>query len=823
MNNTDLYNFKFVDRKDSYKTLEYIIDSVSKLPLILGKHGVGKTYFIKYFIKKRTDLEFIQIEFQAEEKEQDAIKKLIMALEEKSSINFFDYFKVNYKYIFRMIGNSIIEKIIANFSTLCDILKNSITVKSKDGYEKSVAEVLYDYLIQANSEEEKIVIVFDNFHLCDKASLETLIPFIKKCLKNHSKFSFIISITLEENEFVKNRLEESIPREKIEILKFDDYLYFYEILFDIIDISDKDYNIVNRIYEFCDGNPEQLRSLMHKFEDANALLYSEKSMRAEIDYDIANKVLDDNSTYIPISELSIQQKFVIFIIIEFGALVPYDLLNNIVYYVMSKTPFATQYDKNTFIIELFDLLDKGIITLCNLNDLKYVKMEHDLKFNYYKKALEVYPFFDSVSLYLFEYLLENKDNILLKDSMNFLLPYHSYKGNVTNWQTINLKYGLEIYNQKDYLNATKIFSRFQNCLEMFTYSEKLTFVDSFYKSGNYDDAKKIIEKIDEKDIPQSSIFSFLYLKAKIYKFCLSQVEAENIIDKILSLDGLSDLERISMLSLEERIFANSANERKRAFDAFKKIKKNFAKNMNGESIYGSCLKTSIEFYRGKRAQDDLKISKEIARKYGNQYELGAIYTNEGFDLFWQGEIDNALSKFKQARDTLLLVAEYEVSYPLNNLANCYILKGDYDNAVHYLKVALYWNKSSYVKVTLNILLAYCLAISEQDFDLKNNKYFNYILENLKSPCFSDISIQIKCNYLISCIYEIHNQPILAQKYKMRAFQLASNHNPEYLPYIWMQNYNKNITADIKKRVPRDRFPNFYIYPFDPWLVTLSHD
>lgn len=823
MNNTDLYNFKFVDRKDSYKTLEYVIDSVSKLPLILGKHGVGKTYFIEYFIKQHTELEFIQIEFKAEKKEQDVIKELLIALEEKSSLSFFDYFKINYRYIFRMIGNSIIEKINADFFTLCDILKNSITVKTKDGYEKSISEIIYDYLIQAVLEKEKLVIVFDNFHLCDKPSLETLIPVIKKCLEKHCSISFIISITLDEDKFVKDRLEESIPRKKIEILAFDDYLYFYEILFDILNISENDHDMINKIHDFCGGNPEQLRSLMHKFEDANALLYSDKSIRAEIDYDIANKVLDDNSTYISISKLSIQQKFMLYIIVEFGALIPFDLMNDIVDYIMSKTPFITQYDKNTYITDLIDLLDKGIIVLCDLNNIKYIKMEHDLKFNYYKKALKDFPFFESVSLYLFEYLSENKDNILLKDTINFLLSYHSYKGNVTNWQTINLSYGLEIYKKKDYFNAAKIFLRFQNCLEIFSYSEKLTFIDSFYKSGYYDYAKKFIELIDENDVPQKSIFSFLYLKAKIYKFCLNQVEAECIIDKLLLMDDLSDFELISILSLEERVFSNSASERKRAFDAFKKIKKKFAKNLIVESIYGSCLKTAVEFYRGRKAQDDLKISEEIALKYNNQYELGAVYTNEGFDLFWQGEIENALSKFKKAHDTLLSVAEYEVSYPLNNIANCYIIKGDYDNAIHYLKVALYWNKSSYVKVTLNILLAYCLAISDQNFDIENNRYLKYILDNLNSTCFSDVSIQIKCNYLISCIYEIRNKSISAQKYQKAAFRLAREHNPDYLPYIWMQTYNKDIDVDIKKRVPRDKFPNFYIYPFDPWLVTLSHD
>lgn len=822
MNNTNLYDFSFVDRIESSNKLKYLLNKTTKLPLIVGKHGVGKTFFIENFFKKQSELKCIHITFDAEVKEHNGIEELLSALSKVKKASFLDYFNINYTAVFRIIGNNIMEKHFDNLPLLCNILGNAITVRAKDGNEKSVAEILFDYLLYLYS-QEKIIIAFDNFHLCDKISLNKLIPLIKKSLEKDCNFRFIISITLTEDQVVKYMLEESIPREEIEILEFNDFLFFYEILFDILNISDKDKGLVSEIYEYCGGNPQQLLNLIHKLDAAKAIIYSDKQKRADINYTETKKILSDETAYIPLSEFTIQQHFIIYVIIEFGVLVPTNLLKDIVKYVMSKTAFALQIDEKTFFPEVLDLYSKGIITSESINNIKYVKMEHDSKLNYYKKEIDGTPFFDSINLYLFEYISQHRDNFLLLDNIDFLLSFHSYKGNVTNWQTLNFNYGKELYDHKDYINAAKIFSRLTDFLYIFTVSEKLIFIESFYNSGEYASARSIIKEIKENELEKENIYPFLYLKAKIYKFCLYQNEAEKTIEQIMQLENLSEEEYLNALSLEERVFANSSSNRQRAFEAYEKIKTEFNGNIKVESIYGSCLKTSVEFYRGKIAQNDLNSSIKIAEKHNDQYELGAIYTNKGFDLFWQGEIGEALNTFKKAYNILINVAEYEVSYPLNNIANCYIMMGDYENAIHNLKAALYWNKSDYVKITLRTLLAYCLAVTDEDFDVKADENFIYILNNLNSSEFSDISIKIKVNYLIGCIYEITGYSMFANKYKEEAYKLAADHNPKYLPYIWMLEYDEEITLDIRKRLPRHKFNEFYTHPFDPWLVTLSHD
>lgn len=821
MNNTNLYNFSFVDREESSKRLKYLINNSTKLPLIVGNHGVGKTYFIENFFKKNSNLNNTYITFDAEMDEHNGIEKLLHALEKNKSISFLKFFKLNYREIFRISCDRIVEKSCDDLPMLCNILKNSISVKDNDGIEKSISEVFIEFLLNIYINEYNIII-FDNFHLCDKCSLKILVPLFKKCLEKYKNIRFIVSMTLNEDNYVKNVLEERIPREEIEILEFNDFMYFYEILFDIFDISDKDKLLISKIYEYCSGNPQQLLNFIHKLDAEKALKYTDKHKRAEIIHDKAMSLLCDDFSYISFSSLSIQQRFILCVVIEFGILISVNLLSEIVKYVMRSTLFKTQYKEDEFSLELMDLNDKGIIKFVSQDNVQLIKMEHDLKLNYYKKEVERYPFFITVNLCFYEYVMKSR-NVFSENEFDFLVTIHAYKGKIANWQTYNYEYGKKLFDKKDFANAAKIFMRLKDSLDIFSIQELLVLIETFYNSGKYEDAKDIIERLSENDLDKKDMYSYLYLKAKINKFCLKQIEAEKAVVQLLQLNNLSKEQLLSALSLEERVFLNSSNERQRAFNAYEKIKKYFKDDTDVKALYGSCLKTSIEFYRGERAEEDLRMASEIAKSNENQYELGAIYTNEGFDLFWQGQIDDAIFLFQKAYDTLINVAEYEVSYPLNNIANCYIVKGDYDSAIHYLKAALYWNQSAYVNITLKILLAYCLAVTDKNFDINTNSNSSYILNNINSSAFSDISIKIKANYLIGCIYDVTDNPLNAKAYKEKAYNFAKEHNQNYLPFIWMQDYSEEIALDMQKRLPTDKFYNFYNKPFDPWLVTLSHD
>ena len=59
MNNTDLFDFIFVDRYKEQKILEnYLITSTDSTLWIYGKQGFGKTEFVTYMLKKNKKYRF---------------------------------------------------------------------------------------------------------------------------------------------------------------------------------------------------------------------------------------------------------------------------------------------------------------------------------------------------------------------------------------------------------------------------------------------------------------------------------------------------------------------------------------------------------------------------------------------------------------------------------------------------------------------------------------------------------------------------------------------------------------------------------------------
>ena len=128
-------------------------------------------------------------------------------------------------------------------------------------------------------------------------------------------------------------------------------------------------------------------------------------------------------------------------------------------------------------------------------------MEHDLKLNYYKEEIKRNPFFAMVNHSFYKYVTNNKNNFS-ESKFDFLVAIHSYKGEITNWQTYNYEYGKKLFDEKDFANAAIIFLRLKNCLDMFSVRELLVFIEAFYNSGKYHDANDIIDMLPEDDLEE---------------------------------------------------------------------------------------------------------------------------------------------------------------------------------------------------------------------------------------------------------------------------------------------------------------------------------
>lgn len=206
--------------------------------------------------------------------------------------------------------------------------------------------------------------------------------------------------------------------------------------------------------------------------------------------------------------------------------------------------------------------------------------------------------------------------------------------------------------------------------------------------------------------------------------------------------------------------------------------------------------------------------------------LAETLTNKGFDLFWQGKIDDAEIEFNKSIVLLESLRIHEISYTLNNLANCFMMKGDYENAINTLKKALYFNESKYVDITVKNNLMICYAIID---DSLYEKYFfeleKYLEQNKDAEL--DISILLKVKYSLGFVQDYYSNQNTALNnngnYTDEAISIANAYEQNTLPYLWFKDWKDEIDEDIERRLVGNYYNDFKNYRFEPWLLTITHD
>lgn len=221
----------------------------------------------------------------------------------------------------------------------------------------------------------------------------------------------------------------------------------------------------------------------------------------------------------------------------------------------------------------------------------------------------------------------------------------------------------------------------------------------------------------------------------------------------------------------------------------------------------------------------------LERKYineNNQLMIAELNVNRGFDLFWQGNINDAKQKFKDAINIFERVRIHELSYALNNYANCQMMQGDFDNAISSLRRAIMFNKSKYTDIVLKTHLMVCYAISGNKNYLRLfGELEQFIIDNRNSKL--DISVYLKVIYSLGFIQEVCGNECeeklskCSVNYTTCAIGLLNNYDHDTLPYIWFKDWNQNVEKDIAQKLNHDDYMNFFNYRFEPWLLTITHD
>ena len=307
---------------------------------------------------------------------------------------------------------------------------------------------------------------------------------------------------------------------------------------------------------------------------------------------------------------------------------------------------------------------------------------------------------------------------------------------------------------------------------------------------------------------------------------MQKSESINILNYMLKYYQ-TDFEQMNVLDMKQRILSNIESERINAKAIFDELLIRYKQSKN-EKLYHDFLISSMEYYRGDTVQNNFDILENIYLMNDNQLMLAELDLNRGFDFFWQGKIDKAKDKFKSSMKVFERIRIHEISYALNNYANCLMMEGDFESAISSIRRALMFNESEYTEKTLKTHLMVCYAI------INNDNYYRlfseleqYIIENKNSRL--DISLYLKITYALGFVQEIagnekNNKSLFknSDDYTSESLNIANNYDSNTLPYLWFKDWRNDVEQDIKQRID-EKYQDFYDYRFEPWLLTITHD
>ena len=823
MTNKELIDFNFVDRtEEKNKIDEFISKDQIKTLIILGEKDVGKNYLIDKIIESNKSKSFLMFDFK-DLLCKNAYGTMLRKLDSYRNGDFLLFIKNNYKKILKASNFAITKYVEKTFQTLPSLIDSLIDIDSllisNDSKSESSVKVLSKYISEI-ARAEDLIIVIKNFTDCDSYSLPLILNVLSTTIESkNEKIRYIISMDIDgfKNSYdIFHFFTSIISTLPIYLKPFEDPSLFYEMLMDIFDLTNDDYNSIDHVFNICNGYPGKLRDLLCHTYIENPIYFNNKKGKVKWDESI---IKISNKNNVIMFNHDIYKKLVFLIVLFLKIDLDYNTLINVAKYISECLHFINSNGEieNAIsqLIYLDNLLEQDISNNIHISS----NINKDL---YYSEYIN-----DSIlaliSSKLYCYLINNKDIIMTKNTDAYMeqIAWHSYKSGMNGWIDQNVCSGKYFYERKHLSLAKEIFYRLINVKEDIATKDIIIISNCLYDAGSYKHAEAFIDYLPFEICNYKTNF----LRVKIKSIIMKKEEAINVLNNMYIIPFYSD-HKYEILDMKQRILSNIKGSRYEA----KKIFDNILKDYNmGLTSYTPFMISAMEYARGKKVQKCFSI---LESEYEhNSIMLAELYVNKGFDLFWQGNIEDAENEFKKSITHFENIRLHELSYVLNNYANCLMMKGDIQNAIASLRRGLIFNRSPYTEITLktNLLVCYMLINNNRTYELFD-ELEHYLIDNKDSEL--DISIYLKVMYALGFVQRttpIQNDEIRktlyshCESYIDLAMNTANEYKADTLPYLWFDNWRDDIESDIKKRVDRNKYDYFYTYRFEPWLLTITHD
>lgn len=826
-----LFDFNFVDRNNERKTISNFINQKidNNILWINGQSGVGKTFLIENTFLLDKTCKKIYISPQAQGQTESSLELFIKEVQNITKVNLIKFIISNYSSI-SDIAKKAINAILAykkiDIEWFLDIAFDSSKLFVSNNDEKQNTSKLIQKYIEEILQQENLMIILDNFTYCDYESQQILLDLILT-YKNDHRIQFVVSTThekLDEQNYLKKFLLEKIDTEYLFLSGFKDAQFFKMIIEKKFVLTSELSDLIPYMFKICKGVPESLKEILRNLALSNSIKQADSNGKSTINVDSLKNYLLDYDNDLPQIDFTLINDIECFFL-QVVTYIKYPLSLTVlkrIYDYLCKKVFCIE---NSVIMPSFSTLINKFIGIDVLqckkcNDISIISFKHDLLYWKLNEQFLNYVNKDAIFYYLYCYISSNQifleDNGISKNKSYEMMAYYSFRANADEWVSLNYNLGKQKYDSSLFYDATDVFERLSAKLHLLTEGQKITIAKCLYDAGQYNECILILKSINIENIEEKCEVYFLWGKALFVK--LNALEAINKLDLAAKHVAPSTQEYYNILAMKLVALAESPGGGANAKELFELEIMPIVEDMLYVKFLGNILRNCWAYCTGAEAIHYLNIALAISQENNNDIEIAYTYNNLGLEYARAWELEKATDYYKEALILLENTKCHEISYPLNNMAACEMLKKNYQTALDYLLEAMLWNKAPFMDKVIKTHMLMC------NYYLSNTTQCQIYADELYEYLFHD-TIQneniIRRISLNLCIYYKNiGEEESAKKCILRAFNYIKNSNCEYRATV-LYNELMNTSKPLDKIHYNSIF--YKEMTFDPWITAFSHE
>lgn len=806
MKTTELFNFRFVDRKREQEILnKFFINKSESTLWIKGSRGLGKTTFFNYVFSKGIPYSLCYINIKTESSAVDIISDLILELQKNSDIDFLSMVKTKYKQFYnsiykntKEITNTMFPKISTIASILLDISYTAITLCDE---RKNSIELINDY-IRTILQSKKLCICIDNFSRCDLETADIIFQIFKTFYVEEHFRSCIITTSEELQIDFQDAIYHKLPYTEIKISELDKYIYFYQILDPIFELNIFEKEDMEYLYYKCEGSPKKLATVISKLLEKNGIIIS-RAPKAKINKNTLFSILQSEYIHFKEEDFDATKKWVIFSYLCLSEEVDYLQYEKLALYIAKKFCLYQSYNQSLFQKELLSLVDSNIlkfksdnkITICYDGD--YIELMDIFKNSQLKGIF---------SQYSYEFLLQ-QPNFPKKQK---LLCRHAHEANIAGWEQMNFRYGKLLSKKKQFYDAQKQFSFLTDYFNKLHVMQRLFIAINSYDTGNYQLSIKQLETFSLEQLRfEKARYYYLFYMGKSYNN-IGQVEKGAImLEKALSEVSIDSIEYVQTLNMLHMYYFEIPQKMEQSIQIFLKIRNNY--ELVYPQIWANTMRGCHNFLENKEALQVLDKAENIL---DDELEKAFVKTTKGFVLIKDNQNELAQKQFKMACDTIKRLKIHEYSYAANNLAVCHMLNGEYENAKEILLEALLWNRTDYGNLVIQNHLMICALYLGQKAEAE--ECYDYLQSYIEERMPKGPIMNRKIYLNLAIASKKMNWSIQEKSYLSKAKKFIKNTTSEWRYYVLLE---QTDNCPISRPTAKYQI----IEDFEPWFLVYAHD